>query len=182
MYTEYICRFNDRYPFVRSMYIHSFEPLVHSFEPLVHSFEPWVSTLPLITTTTTNDTLSTPYKKRKIITCFNTDNYYDTEYDYEEQVFDDAGAYEMNLGKQLDKTNSFRRIIYRVANSVGMRTGDWEVGGNKNLFFGITFASEYGTVTPWLSLHEMEECMVEEAEAAGDLYLRAGISESSRYS
>jgi hypothetical protein len=110
------------------------------------------------------------------------DNYYDTEYDYEEQVFDDAGDYEMNLGKQLDKTNSFRRIIYRVANSVGMRTDDWEVGGNKNLFFGITFASEYGTVTPWLSLHEMEECMVEEAEAAGDLYLRAGISESSRYS
>jgi hypothetical protein len=119
------------------MYIHSFEPLVHSFEPLVHSFEPWVSTLPLITTTTTNDTLSTPYKKRKIITCFNTDNYYDTEYDYEEQVFDDAGAYEMNLGKQLDKTNSFRRIIYRVANSVGMRTGDWKVGGNKNLFFWV---------------------------------------------
>jgi hypothetical protein len=52
----------------------------------------------------------------------------------------------------------------------------------KIFFFGITFASEYGTVTPWLSLHEMEECMVEEAEAAGDLYLRAGISESSRYS
>ena len=110
------------------------------------------------------------------------DDYYDADYDCEDQLFDDAGSYEMNLGKQIDKSNSFRRIFYRVANSVRMRTGDWDTGGNKNLFFGVTFASEYGTVTPWISLREMEECMVEEAEAAGDLYLKAGIAESSRYS
>ena len=110
------------------------------------------------------------------------DDYYDAGYDFEkDQVFDDAGFYEMNLGKQLDKSNSFRRIFYRVANSVRMRTGDWEIGGNKNLFYGVTCASEYGTVTPWISLREMEEYMVEEAEAAGDLYLKAGIAESSRY-
>jgi hypothetical protein len=31
MYTEYICRFNDRYPFVRSIYVHTFIRTTGSF-------------------------------------------------------------------------------------------------------------------------------------------------------
>jgi len=85
-------------------------------------------------------------------------------------------------GKHFEKNQSFRRIFYRVANSVRMRTGDWDVGGNRNLFYGVTFASEYNTVSPWISLREMEEDMIEETETAGDLYLKAGIPESSRFS
>ena len=38
------------------------------------------------------------------------------------------------------------------------------------------------TVSPWITLRQMEENMVEEVEAAGALFLRAGIVESSRFS
>jgi hypothetical protein len=61
-----------------------------------------------------------------------------------------------------------------------MRTGDWELSGNKHLFYGVTLASEYGDSQPWMPLREMEERMIEAAEAAGDLYLKAGISQNSR--
>ena len=37
------------------------------------------------------------------------------------------------------------------------------------------------SVSSWITLREMEEKMVEEAEAAGDLFLRAGIIESCRF-
>jgi len=80
-----------------------------------------------------------------------------------------------------EANESFRRIFYRVANSVRMRTGDWDVGGTKTLFYGVTFASEYTTVASWIALREIETEMVEEAEHAGQLYLTAGIVESSRY-
>ena len=81
-----------------------------------------------------------------------------------------------------EETNqSFRRIFYRVANSVRMRTGDWDVGGKKTLFYGVTFASEYISVASWIALREIETEMVGEAENAGQLYLKAGIVESSRY-
>lgn len=80
-----------------------------------------------------------------------------------------------------DETNSsFRRIFYRVANSISIGNNCWEPSGNKNIFFGITCASEYHTVSPWLPLREMEENMVEEVELAGSLFLKAGIVESSR--
>lgn len=48
--------------------------------------------------------------------------------------------------------------------------------------YGDTFASEYIVVSPWMSLREIEEDMVDEAESAGKLFLKAGIVESSRYS
>ncbi len=84
-------------------------------------------------------------------------------------------------GKLIEQNQSFRRIFYRVANSVRMRTGDWDVGGNKTLFYGVTFASEFNGANPWISLREIEEDMVEQAEAAGELLLKAGLVESSRF-
>ena len=104
-----------------------------------------------------------------------------------EAIFSDFD-YEMeNLsvssGKHGDKNTSFRRIFYRAADSVRVRTGDWGVvGGGRYLFYGVAMKSEFDSVSPWYSLREMEENMVEEAETCGDLYLRAGIVESSRYS
>jgi hypothetical protein len=88
---------------------------------------------------------------------------------------------DINYGRQIDKTNSFRRIFYRVANSIRVNGGEWESGVNKYLFYGVTLAAEYHTVSPWMTLREMEANMLEEAEAAGDLFLRSGIIESSRY-
>jgi hypothetical protein len=41
--------------------------------------------------------------------------------------------------------------------------------------------SDYNTVSPWTSMREMEASMLEEAEAAGDLFLKSGIVASSRY-
>jgi len=81
---------------------------------------------------------------------------------------------------QADAT-SFRRIFYRVANSITMGNTDYDTGGSKNLFYGVTFLSEYCTVSPWISLQEMEETMVEQVEGAGTLFLKAGIVESSRF-
>ena len=88
---------------------------------------------------------------------------------------------EGQFGRQMESASSFRRIFYRVANSVGMSNNEWEIGESKNLFFGVTSASEYQTVRPWITLREMEENMVEEAEAAAELYLKAGIVQSSRF-
>ena len=106
---------------------------------------------------------------------------YDSRGDLEEYStmsysFDDGDS-----GKLIEQNQSFRRIFYRVANSVRMRTGDWDVGGNRTLFYGVTFASEFNGVPPRISLREIEEDMVEEAEKAGELFLRAGLVESSRY-
>ena len=108
-------------------------------------------------------------------------DFYDVDYDLEELTVDDPGIFEHSLGKQIDKKNSFRRIFYRVANSLRMNTGDPEIGGNKNLFYGVTFAWEYMPATPSFSLRDMEEELVEEAELAGDRFLQAGIAESSRF-
>lgn len=80
----------------------------------------------------------------------------------------------------VDSTHSFRRIFYRVATSVRSGNNLWDSGANKNLFFGIASAPEYYTISPWISLREMEEHMVEEVEAAGALFLRSGIVDSSR--
>ena len=85
-------------------------------------------------------------------------------------------------GRYADNINSFRRIFYRVANSVAIGQDEWDTSGRQNLFCGISSLSEYYTVSPWLTLREMEEDMVEEAEAAGELFLSAGIIESSRFS
>ncbi|KAL7554277.1 hypothetical protein ACHAWF_017721 [Thalassiosira exigua] len=83
---------------------------------------------------------------------------------------------------KLDRGTAFRRIFYRAVDSVRMRSGDWgAVSGGKYLFYGVTLKSEFDSVTPWYSYREMEENMVEEAEISGDLFLRAGIVESSRY-
>ena len=106
------------------------------------------------------------------------DEYYDT--DEFDDIVDDHAVGDSQYGRQIEKSNTFRRIFYRVANSVHMRTGDWEISGNKHLFYGVTLISEYGSSNPWMSLRELEERMIEAAEAAGDLYLKAGIAESSR--
>jgi len=84
-------------------------------------------------------------------------------------------------GQQIEKTNSFRRLFRRAANSIRMRTADWETCGNKNLFYGVASVTDYNSVPPWISPRELEEEMVEEAETAGDLFLKAGIVESSRF-
>lgn len=101
----------------------------------------------------------------------------DPEYSSELE-FNDADA---QYGRQMESANSFRRIFYRVANSVGVANEDWDTGVSKSLFCGITYAFEYHTVSPWITLREMEEHVIEEAEAAGDLFLSAGIIESSRF-
>ncbi|KAL7581257.1 hypothetical protein ACA910_006028 [Epithemia clementina (nom. ined.)] len=77
--------------------------------------------------------------------------------------------------------HSFRRIFYRVANSVALNANEWDTAANQALFCGIASALEYTSVSPWATLRDMEEQMVEEAERAGDLFLKAGIIESSRY-
>lgn len=99
----------------------------------------------------------------------------DPEYQSDQEYEDDS-----RYGQGLDNRSSFRRIFYRVANSVGVGNPDWEATGTKTLFSGVAFTADYHTVSPWISLKEMEEDMVEEAEAAGELFLRAGIVENSR--
>jgi len=104
---------------------------------------------------------------------------YDSDYiDLEELYRNDAENFDLSrvndVGKQIEKNNFLRRMFYRVANSVRMRTGDWNVCGNKNLFYGVTAEAEYNCVSPWISLREIEEEMLEEIEAAGELYLKAG--------
>jgi hypothetical protein len=86
-----------------------------------------------------------------------------------------------DYGRQMDKTNSFRRIFYRNENSIRINAGELEAGTSKYAFCGITLPSEFHTVSPWISLREMEANMLEEAESAGDLFLKSGIVASSRY-
>jgi hypothetical protein len=112
---------------------------------------------------------------------FELEDFYDTDFDLEELTVEDPGIFENSLGKQVDKRNSFRRQFYRMANSLRISTGDTEMGGNKSLFYGVTFPFEYRPATPRYSLREVEEHLVEEAELAGRLFLDAGIAESSRY-
>jgi hypothetical protein len=87
---------------------------------------------------------------------------------------------ELDYGRQIDKTNSFRRIFYRNENSVRLNAGELE-GGSKTPFFGVSLTSEYLTTTPWITLKEMEANMLEEAESAGDLFKKSGVIASSRY-
>lgn len=87
---------------------------------------------------------------------------------------------ELDYGRQIDKTNSFRRIFYRNENSLRLNAGELE-GDSKTPFFGVALTSEYLTTTPWISLKEMEANMLEEAEAAGDLFKKSGVIVSSRY-
>lgn len=77
---------------------------------------------------------------------------------------------------------SSRRMFYRVANSVGEGANNSYLDNIsvKTLFCGVAFPSDYHSVRSWLSLREMEENMVEEAEAAGELFLKAGIIVNSR--
>ena len=81
--------------------------------------------------------------------------------------------------QQLERlSSSFRRIFYRSADSVRVRTGDWgEISGGKYLFYGVALKSEYSSVSPWYSHKVMEENMINEVELSGDLYLKAGIVE-----
>jgi len=96
--------------------------------------------------------------------------------------FEPDGNASVASGRLGDRSTSFRKIFYRAVDSVRVRSGDWGVGGGgRYLFFGVTLKSEFDTVSPWYSHSEMEENMVAEAEISGDLYLRAGIVESSRY-
>jgi hypothetical protein len=96
--------------------------------------------------------------------------------------FEPDGNASVASGRLGDRGTSFRKIFYRAVDSVRVRSGDWGVGGGgRYLFFGVTLKSEFDTVSPWYSHSEMEENMVAEAEISGDLYLRAGIVESSRY-
>jgi hypothetical protein len=83
--------------------------------------------------------------------------------------------YDNDFGRQIEKTNSFRRIFYRNENSIRISGGELEAGTSKYAFYGVTLPSEYNTVSPWTSMREMETSMLEEAEAAGNLFLKAGI-------
>ena len=94
-----------------------------------------------------------------------TVEYFDGDNDLEELTAADHDLSDVNAGKHIEKN--------RVANSVRMRV--------EHLFHGVTFPSEYNDISPWISFKELEEDMVEEAEAAGELFLKAGIVESSRY-
>lgn len=95
-----------------------------------------------------------------------------------DEVFDETSNLHYE-STHVEKTNQFRRIFYRHENS--LRHGELEAGSSKYAFFGVALASEYHNVSPWLSLKEMEENMLEEAEAAGDLFLLGGIIASSRH-
>ena len=64
--------------------------------------------------------------------------------------------YENDFGRQIEKTNSFRRIFYRNENSIRVNGGELEAGKSKYAFYGVTLPSEYNTVSPWISLREME--------------------------
>jgi hypothetical protein len=86
---------------------------------------------------------------------------------------------ELDYGRQIDKTNSFRRIFYRNENSIRLNAGELDTG-SKMAFFGVALTPEYLTTTPWITLKEMEANMLEEAEAAGDLFKKSGIIVSSR--
>lgn len=87
----------------------------------------------------------------------------------------------VSSGKYFESNPSFRKIFYRAADSVMVRTGDWGGFGGKFLFYGVTLKSEFNSSSPWFTLRQMEDTMADEAELAGDLFLRAGIVESSRY-
>lgn len=95
-------------------------------------------------------------------------------------IFGDELLEGLDSGNHLDKVESFRKMFYRAASSVRMRTGDWDVSGNKHVFYGVCAPAEYNTYSPWLTLREIEEDMVEEVEIAGDLFLKANIEDSSR--
>lgn len=99
--------------------------------------------------------------------------------DSDDNDFEDL--YDNDFGHQIEKTNSFRRIFYRNENSIRVSGGELEAGTSKYAFYGVTLPSEYSIVSPWTSMREMEVSMLEEAEAAGDLFLKAGIIASSRY-
>jgi hypothetical protein len=79
-----------------------------------------------------------------------------TEPDCTSEIFYDGND---EYGKS--NANSFRRIFYRVANSIAVGNNEWDSGVSRNLFFGIAFPDEYYTVSPWISLREMEENMAE---------------------
>jgi hypothetical protein len=102
-----------------------------------------------------------------------------TDPDYEPEF--DLDSHDGNFGRQVESANSFRRIFYRVANSVGVPNDEWDINSTNTLFCGVTYAYEYHTVNPWITLREMEEQMVEEAESGAELFLQAGIVQSSRF-
>lgn len=80
-----------------------------------------------------------------------------SDFDYTSEMENLSGG----SGKQNDRGNAFRRIFYRSADSVRVRTGDWgAVSGGKYLFYGVTLKSEFDSVSPWYSEKEMEENMV----------------------
>jgi len=60
--------------------------------------------------------------------------------DYESELDYDGS------GMPIESGNSFRRIFYRVANSVGFANEEWDAGATKTLFYGVTYGFEYDTV------------------------------------
>lgn len=54
--------------------------------------------------------------------------------------------------KQVNRISAFRRIFYRSAGSINVRTGDWgAISGGKYLFCGVTLKSEFDSVSPWFT-------------------------------
>ena len=77
--------------------------------------------------------------------------------------------------------DTFRRVFYRVANSIATHTRNDVFGPeSKNLFCGLLQEYEYSSVLPWSTSAEMEKQMIEAAENAGLLFRNAGIIESGR--
>ena len=93
----------------------------------------------------------------------------------------DTSRPELDYGRQIEKTNSFRRIFYRNENSIRLNGGDLETGIGKAAFFGVALTSEYLSSMRWITHREMEGNMLEEAETAGHLFKKSGIIVSSRY-
>lgn len=89
------------------------------------------------------------------------------------------------LDNEIDQRESsylFRRILCRANDSMRNHTIDWNEGGSKTLFDGASFPLEYIPKRCSVPLREIENDMVHEAELAGELFLKAGIIESSRHS
>ena len=61
----------------------------------------------------------------------------------------------------IEKINSFRRIFYRVPGSLRVLSGDWDVSGNANAFYGVTNVSESSTLSSCsnVGVKEIEEGM-----------------------
>ena len=100
------------------------------------------------------------------------------EYSYSEPHKFDVSCVE----NCIKKDHLLRPIVRQIVNNIRIKRSNWDLCGNKNLFCGVASAFEYNPIPHSVSINrETQEDMIEEVEAAGGLYLKAGIIENSRY-